>query len=213
MITVPESPGLAARLRAGTAALHTRAERSGVVGDLLRGRGARVAYALLLRNLLPVYRAIEDGLERHRDDKLLAPFARKELYRAPRISADLAAIIGPDWPERIGLLPAGARYATRAARAAEGDGARLIAHAYVRTLGDLSGGQAVARVLARSLGLPAEALGLYAFPALDLAAVKAEWRAALDAADPPGPEQVLREAQIAFRLNIALSEAVRSAAR
>jgi heme oxygenase len=36
-------------------------------------------------------------------------------------------------------------------KAAEGDGTRLIAHAYTRYLGDLSGGQILQRLLARSL--------------------------------------------------------------
>jgi heme oxygenase len=212
----PGSPGLAQLLRAGTAALHVRAERSGIVADMLRGDAGRAGYALLLRNLLPVYRAIEDGLERHRDAPLLRPFARPEFYRAPRIAADLAAMFGADWPERIGLLPAGARYAVRAGRAAEGDGAALVAHAYVRTLGDLSGGQMMARQLARSLTLPPDALRFYDFADVpDLAAAKREWRAALDAAGALLAEsgRVVHEARVAFRLNISLSEAVQNAAR
>jgi heme oxygenase len=213
MIPAPESRTLAAQMRAATAALHVRAERSGIIADLLRGRGDRMGYALLLRNLLPIYRAIEDGLERHRDGALLRPFARRDLYRAPQIACDLAAIVGADWTERIGLLPAGARYASRVTRAAEGDGAALIAHAYVRTLGDMSGGQVVAKVLGRTLGLPESALGFYAFPGIDLPAAKADWRDALDAAAPADPARVIHEARVAFRLNIALSEAVSNAAR
>jgi heme oxygenase len=207
------APGLAASLRTGTAALHTRAERSGILADLLRGQAGRAGYALLLRNLLPVYRAIEDGLERHRDTELLRPFARPELYRAPQIAADLAALYGPDWPDRVGLLPAGARYAYRAARAAEGDGGGLIAHAYVRTLGDLSGGQVLARQLARTLGLPAEALRFYDFADVpDLAVAKLAWRVALNEVRSPSAP-IVHEARVAFRLNIALAEAVQAAAR
>jgi heme oxygenase len=207
------SAGLAQSLRDGTAALHARAERSGILADLLRGAPERAGYALLLRNLLPVYRAIEDGLERQRDNPLLRPFARPELYRAAAISADLAALYGPDWPERLGLLPAGARYAFRAARAAAGDGVGLIAHAYVRTLGDLSGGRILAKLLARSLNLPPEARRFHEFSAVpDLNAAKAAWRAALDHAAAP-PDRVVPEARVAFRLNIALSEAVRDASR
>jgi len=213
-MTAAPPPGLAARFRAGTASLHRRAERSGIMAALLRGQADRAHYALLLRNLLPVYRAIEDGLERHRDSPALRPFARAELYRAPRIAADLTALIGPDWTERLGTLPAGARYAYRVARAAERDGMALIAHAYVRTLGDLSGGQLFPALLARTLALPPQALQFYDFSAIpDLAAAKAAWRAAVDAAAPylPAPERLVREAQVAFRLNIALSEAVAAA--
>jgi heme oxygenase len=212
----PDGAGLAARLRAATAALHRRAERSGIVADLLRGRPERAGYALMLRNLLPVYRAIEDGLVRHRATPWLRPFADPALFRSAAIAGDLSAMDEAGGWASLPLLPAGARYATRVARAAAGDGGRLIAHAHVRTLGDLSGGQLMAGLLARSLALPPGALRFYEFADVpDLAAAKAAWRQALDAAAPhlAAPDEVVREARIAFRLNIALAEAVRAAAR
>ncbi len=210
----PPAYGLAARLRAATLAPHARAERSGVVAVILSGQVQRAPYALLLRNLLPVYRAIEDGLRQHRATPWLAPFAGPALFRAGALSADLAALCGDDWAERLRVLPAAARYAHRVALAADGDGARLIAHAYVRTLGDLSGGQLLARMLARRPGLPPEALHFYEFSDIrDLAAAKADYRAALDALGPhlSAPHLLLREAQVAFRLNIAVAEAVQAA--
>jgi heme oxygenase len=204
----PDGVGLAARLRAATAAWHTRAERAGIVADLLRGRATRGGYALLLRNLLPVYQAIEDGLWRHRDTPALRPFARPDLFRAHAIAADLAVLGGTD---ALALLPAGARYAERVRRAESGDAGRLIAHAYVRTLGDLSGGRLFPALLARTLALPAAALTFYDYKDVpDLPAAKAAWRAGLDQAAPllANPADVAREAQIAFRLNVALAEAV-----
>jgi heme oxygenase len=214
-VPMPVAGGFAARLRAGTALLHARAERTGAIAAMLRGQVDRATYALLLHNLLQAYRAIEDGLERHRASPLLAQFARPEYYRAAPLAADLLAVVGSDRAQGLALLPAGARYAHRASLAAEGNGELLIAHSYVRVLGDLSGGQTLARVLARALLLPAEALRFFAFPDIaDLGAAKAAYRAALDETGPRlvAPERVLREAQVAFRLNIALSEAVRDAA-
>lgn len=208
----PGAEGFAALLRAQTAALHRRAERAGIVAALLRGEAGRHGYALLLRNLLPVYAAIEEGWRQIGPAPAFAPFARPAFRRAARIEADLAALHGAGWEAALPLLAAGARYATRVARAAAArDCGRLVAHAYVRVLGDLSGGQVVARVLGRTLALPTEALSFYAYPDLpDLAAARGEWRAALDRAAPllPAPPAALREAQVAFRLNIALSEAV-----
>jgi heme oxygenase len=49
-------------LREATADLHRRAERSGVIADLLHGRATRSGYALWLRNLLPAYRNLEAAL-------------------------------------------------------------------------------------------------------------------------------------------------------
>ena len=211
-IDLPPGIGFATRLRTCTASLHVRAERSGILADLLRGHASRARYALFLRNLWPCYRALEAGLDGHRAAPALAPFAQPALYRSLAMAADLAMLCGGDWAARLPLLPAAARYAHRIEQAARRDGSRLIAHAYVRTMGDLSGGQVVARRLMQTLQMPPEALHFYAFPDVpDLAAAKSGYRAALDAAGMlvPQPEAVLREAQIAFRLNIALSEAVR----
>ena len=46
--------------------LHLEAERSGIIRELLRGNASRNGYILLLRNLLPAYQAMEQGLARHR---------------------------------------------------------------------------------------------------------------------------------------------------
>lgn len=204
-------PGLAATLRARTAALHATAERSGIVRDLILGRADRGGYALLLRNLLPAYAALERGLERWAGH----PAALPALARVPALEADLAALLGPGWREAADLLPAGARYARRVARAAERGGGALLGHAYVRYLGDLSGGQALRRSLARSLGLGPEALAFHDFPTIaDRAAFKRGLRATIDAAGREAgvPAEAVAAAREAFRLNAALSLAVRAAA-
>jgi heme oxygenase len=113
------------------------------------------------------------------------------------------------------VLSAGRSYARRITRVAVGEGTRLIGHAYARYLGDLSGGQILARLLGRSLGLGPGTLAFYDFPDIpDADGFKAELRAALDWAAPllADPEAVVDEALCAFRLNIALSEAVEAAA-
>jgi heme oxygenase len=197
---------LAAALRARTAALHVQAERSGIVADILRGRASRAGYARLLRNLLPAYQAMEAGLDRHRLSPGLRWFARPEMYRAAAIAADLSALGGAP-----ALLPAGAAYAARIAAC---DGPRLIGHAYARYLGDLSGGQVLKRLLARTLGLGAEGTSFYDFPEIaDMDAFKRDFRAGLDraGAEIGDVTPVLDEAAEAFRLNIAVSEAVQAA--
>ena len=210
------APGFAAELRAATAALHVRAERGGILAELLRGRSGRAGYALLLRNLWPVYDAMEARLaSRAAAVPWLAPFVAPGFARSAAIAADLATLAGGDWATRLPMTPAGMRYLRRIARAADSDG-RLLAHAYVRVLGDLSGGQGLARVLTHRHGLEPAALQALSFPALpDLDAAKRSWRAALDAAGAHQPDRAaaLREAQVAFRLNIALGEAVQQAAR
>jgi heme oxygenase len=205
----PES--LSAMLRHATADLHMRAERSGIVQTIMRGRATRARYALFLRNLLPAYAALEAGLLAKRDRPGVRRVALPELFRTDAIISDLAALSGDGWEAELALLPSGAAYASQVARATEGDGAGLIGHAYARYLGDLSGAQFMKRSLMRSLGLEREMLGFYDFPAIpDVDAFKSAYRAALDdAAGEIGDTTiVVAAAQQAFACNIAISEAV-----
>ncbi|MBC7581181.1 biliverdin-producing heme oxygenase [Tardiphaga sp.] len=197
----------------GTRTLHTEAERSGIIRDLLRGEASRDGYILLQRNLLPAYHALERGLQHHRDTPALAALAGYRLDRAAPLRADLKAMCGGDYAD-IPLLAAGEAYARRITEAAEGDGARLIAHAYTRYLGDLSGGQILRRLLAKNPGLRPEELSFYDFPDhANLAALKAEYRQALDDAGAlaADPRAIIDEGSLAFSLNIELSWAVQNA--
>lgn len=205
--------GLADALRRRTQALHARAERSGVFADLLRGRGSREGYALLMRNLLPAYECMERELERRRGAPGAGALALPCLYRSARLAADLAALGGPGWRAALALLPAGQRYADAVAASAAGGGERLLAHAYVRYLGDLSGGQLLKPLLSRSLGLDGRALTFYDFPEIgDVARFKAELRRSIDAAGErlADAQAVLAEAETAFRLNVEVSESVQA---
>jgi heme oxygenase (biliverdin-producing, ferredoxin) len=186
----------------------------GELRHLPSGRASRRGYALLLRNLLPAYHQLEQGLERHRRAPAVGAIAQPVLYRTSALEADLAGLCGPAWQQTLPLLPAGQSYAERIARVAEGDETRLIAHAYTRYLGDLSGGRILRRKLAESLGLGNTTLRFYEFSAIpDPGRYKIAYRAALDRAaneisDLAG---VIDEAGIAFWCNIEVSESVLSA--
>ena len=209
------SGDLANTLRERTQALHTRAERSGIINDVLRGKASRYGYALFLRNLLPAYRQMEAGLERHRQTPGVRAVARREVYRAQALEADLQALYGREWARSLALLPAGTQYEVSVAAAAQGDATQLIGHAYARYLGDLSGGQILRRVLARTLGLGSHQLSFYAFPDIvDASAFKRSYRAALNevAVEIADTESVVLGAMSAFELNVAVSEAVLQAA-
>jgi heme oxygenase len=188
------------------------AERSGIIADIIGGTGSGKGYALLLRNLLPAYDAMESRLDALRGSSGLGELAMPEIYRAAALRSDLAALGGADWAATLPLLPAGERYAERVVAAAAG--ARLIGHVYVRYLGDLNGGQILKRRLAGSLGLPPRALGFYDFPAIaDLGRFAADYRRALGrAADRADFADIADEAAEAFRHNIQVSEEVKRAA-
>ena len=205
-----------AALREATADVHRQAERTGFIADLIRGRATRAGYVLFLRNLVPVYAALETALDIQvstdsRADSgagALLPFADQRLRRLPALLADLEALAGSGWRLAYPVLPEADAYAI--AIAGRGDGYRLIAHAYARYLGDLSGGQILKPLLARFYDLGPETLTFYDFPALaDLHAPKVTMREALDSVPPDGAAAIIAEALDAFRHTIALSDAVR----
>jgi len=200
-------------LRQRTQALHREAEHSGVIAALLRGNASRDQYALLLRNLLPAYRAMEAALLRHQITPGVGLIVEPSIFRSAALEADLTELAGSDWSDHLPLVPAGSRYEAAIAVAAEGTGAPLIAHAYVRYLGDLNGGQILRRLLSRQLDLSPAALNFYEFPAVpDLEAFRDRYAVAIGRAvlETCETERVLTEAETAFRLNIALSNAILS---
>jgi heme oxygenase len=201
---ISDPPRLTERLRAATADLHRTAERSGIINDLLTGRADRTGFTALLHNLLPVYEALEAGLERHRGQGLLRSLARREVYRATALRDDLVRLGGS--PQ---ILPEAGRYAARVVVAASGEGATLMAFAYVRYIGDLSGGQTLSRLISRSLNLSPPAF--YHFADIeDLPAFREEYRQAIDhvGAGLSDASSIIAAAQEAFQLDIALSLAI-----
>jgi heme oxygenase len=207
---VKDGRPLSLALRESTRAVHKRAERSGVIRELLAGTAGRGAYLLLLRNLESVYAAMERRIGAAGDGPL-RELRRPAVYRAAALERDLRHLAGGRWREELPLLAAGAAYARRVE---EVSAAGLAAHAYVRYLGDLNGGRVLRRMLGQSLGLGAEGLGFYDFPAIpDVHRFIADYRAALDRlAIPLDGAEIVAEACYAFECNIALSLAVEEAA-
>ena len=194
--------GLAARLKEETRSLHTLAERSGVMAGLLRGRLGLQGYCALLRNLQAIYAALEAGLDRHAPD---ARLWRPELRRLQALELDLDRLHGGDWRRDEPLTPAARAYGARLTRLAQTEPALLLAHAYLRYLGDLHGGQMLARLVRQQFGLDgAEGTAFYAFgepPQVE--ALKSDFRAGLDALalTPQQADAFVAEACEAFRLH------------
>lgn len=201
-------------LRERTEQVHLTAERSGIVADILRRKAGRDGYALLLRNILPAYETLEAALRQHSRNESLAIFAQPALFRADAVRNDLVHLAGADFETSLPLLDETKRYVAAIEDAAQGDGLRLLAHAYVRYFGDLSGGQVLKKLLGQSMQLPPEALTLYEFADIpDHKAFKNEMREAIDRAGDAGDsEPLIAEALLAFEHNIAISNAVQKRA-
>ena len=173
---------IAVRLRAATHALHTEVERAGVMRLLLRGQLERSGYCRLLRNLHAVYAALEEGLSQHASDPGLAVLRCEPLFRSEALREDLNFLHGADWADSIALTSAASQYVRHLHVLATRAPLLLGAHAYVRYLGDLSGGQMLTRVVTKSLGLqPNQGVHFYDFGnAEEAAKLAGKFRSGLD---------------------------------
>lgn len=193
---------LTSRLRHASHDLHAVAEKSGVMPLLLRGQLSRTEYAVYLRNLQAIYQALEQGLAgADRIPELdFAP-----LLRSSAIAQDLAFLAVPaDTP----LAAATATYVRRLQSLAAARSPLLLAHTYVRYLGDLYGGQIMRRCVGRMLQCEGvEGLRFYDFGTPErVATLIAVFRDGLDhlPLDPPQAEAMAEEARVGFALHIDL---------
>jgi heme oxygenase len=195
------------RLRLETRDLHAAAERSGVMGDLLHGRLGLASYRAMLRNLHTIYDALEAALDARQADPQVAPLRMPELYRTAALASDLDALdAGGD---ETAVEDAAAAYAGRLAQMARAGSPALVAHAYVRYLGDLHGGQALKRVVARTYGLGAEGTSFYEFgDDAEVLVHRAAFRAALAAlpVSAADADLIVAEARWAFAQHQQLFE-------
>ncbi|KGH43636.1 heme oxygenase [Modestobacter caceresii] len=197
-------PGFAARLKEATQADHTAAETSGFVTALLAGELPRTAYADLLTQTHAVYAVLEEAAVAQADSPQVRPFLHPGLVRLPALEADLAFLLGPGWRSEGVVLPATERYVARLREVAFDWPAGLVAHHYLRYLGDLSGGQIIRRLVGRTFGLEQDGVRFYVFDQIPKPKpFKDAYRAALDAAPWSAAEQdrVIAEVSLAFRLN------------
>ncbi|KAF8139180.1 hypothetical protein K438DRAFT_1880397 [Mycena galopus ATCC 62051] len=167
-------------LREGTKQAHEEVEVSPAASAMLRGALDKEEYIRFLMMLWHIYDTFERGLERHQNYPVLEPTYNPTLLaRAPPLSADIAYLLGvpeSSWKSHrihVQLMaaqpPALETYITRIQSIADSpDPSALLAHSYVRYLGDLSGGQTIQRALAKAYGLTMGGSGLsfYAFKEL-----------------------------------------------
>lgn len=202
---------LSSLLRASTAEVHKEAEQRPFMRAFFAGVLPRHAYVAWLGRQWHLYRVLEAGLD------ALAPEAPEHgivpstLYRSERIEADLDYLTDGAWRLDDHLTPATHAYAERI-HSAHGFPAGLLAHAWLRYMGNVGGRDVLRRLVAGSIGAAeGDHLGL-AF--IDYSAVGeirpffAGFHARLDALDlsDEDKQRAVGEADAGFRLNIALTD-------
>jgi heme oxygenase len=198
---------VAGLVRAATADDHRAAESRGFITALMGGELSLAEYTRYLAQLAWVYEALEERGIRPGDPAVFDP----ELARMTAIDADLTALGATDWRRSHPPLPETAAYAEHL-RAIADDDVRYLAHHYTRYLGDLSGGQAIAALVARHYGATPEQLGFYRFEVADdgVMRYKRGYRSAMNelALSPDQVDVLVAEVRASFRLNSAIFEAL-----
>jgi heme oxygenase len=197
---------VATLLREASAEDHRATENRPFLSRLTQGSLSLDAYARYLGQLRWIYEALES--RSCGDAAVFDP----RLHRQSAIEADLAALGVEDAVADHPALPATARYAehlsTLAASSDRLDSTvRYLAHHYTRYLGDLSGGQAVAALVARHYGAGEHQLAFARFPDLGhVVDAKRRYREQLNAVplDEAEVDELVREVGRAFAFNAAI---------
>ncbi len=199
---------LSAALCEGTKQAHSLTANTAYMKCLMQGVVKRSIFRQLLGNLYFIYGTLEDTLSTYREHPILGKIYFPELSRTHKLAADLEFYYGRSWEDRIKPTRSALGYVMHLQELANHNPTLLVAHAYTRYLGDLSGGQAIKNRVRMALDLPEDAgTAMYDFDCLptpgDRHQFKAIYRNALDALplEDAAIEQIVAEANYAFALN------------
>ncbi|KAI4832615.1 hypothetical protein KUCAC02_015577 [Chaenocephalus aceratus] len=198
---------LSEQIKKVTMEIHTRAEKTELMMSFMRGQVTLAQYKLLLCSLYEVYQTLEEEMDRNSNHPGVAPiYFPTELARLDAIAKDLEYFYGRDWREKIVVPAATKRYCHRLRQIGKENPVFLVAHAYTRYLGDLSGGQVLGRIAQKSMGLKSsEGLSFFAFPGVSNPTLfKQLYRSRMNSVELTEEERngMLEEGVRAFELNI-----------
>lgn len=201
-MNTPSTP-LSHRLRAETKEAHTTAERSGIMRSLLRGTIAQPAYVALLDNLAALYEALELELSAHATNAALSGVDWNALRRLPSLQRDITMLAGAS--HIVDIKPATRAYVDHLHMLGQRSPQLLFAHAYLRYLGDLYGGQIIKRIVTETFGdVGAGAVAFYEFDKIgNLSEFKSEFRNAIDTITPEiaNPDLMVAEAMLGYEFH------------
>ncbi|KAL6102933.1 hmox2 [Pungitius sinensis] len=208
----PRPEDLSEMLAAGTKEVHEKAENTQFVKDFLKGRIRKELFKLGAVALYYTYTAMEEEIERNKDHPHFAPlYFPTELHRHEALARDLEYFYGPDWRNQVSCTQATQRYVDRIHQVGQEAPVLLVAHAYTRYMGDLSGGQVLKKVAQRAMKLPStgEGLEFYQFDGIHSAkAFKQLYRSRMNELDldMETKKRLVDEAVKAFQFNMEVFE-------
>uniref|UniRef100_A0A672RCA2 Heme oxygenase n=1 Tax=Sinocyclocheilus grahami TaxID=75366 RepID=A0A672RCA2_SINGR len=198
---------LSEQIKAATKDSHVRAENTQLMLNYQKGQITQTQYKLLLCSLYEIYRALEAELDRNADHPAVQPiYFPQELARLETLELDLEHFFGPHWRKRITVPAATHKYTQRLREIGKNSPNLLVAHAYTRYLGDLSGGQVLGKITQKSLGLSGnKGVFFFSFPGVTSPnRFKQLYRSRMNSIELTEQQrrEVLDEATRAFEFNI-----------
>uniref|UniRef100_F6TF34 Heme oxygenase 1 n=1 Tax=Equus caballus TaxID=9796 RepID=F6TF34_HORSE len=178
------SQDLSEAVKAASREVHSQAENSEFMKNFQKGQVTRDGFKLLMASLYHIYTALEQ---------------------------DMAFWYGPRWQEAIPYTKATRRYVRRLQEVGRTEPELLVAHAYTRYLGDLSGGQVLKKIAQKALDLPSsgEGVAFFTFPnVVSATKFKQLYRSRMNSLEmtPEVRHRVIEEVKSSFLLNIQLFE-------
>ncbi|TKS91487.1 Heme oxygenase [Collichthys lucidus] len=198
---------LSEQIKAATKENHVKAENTQLMLSYQKGQITLTQYKVLLCSLYEIYKALEEELDRNASHPAVAPiYFPQELARLESLECDLEHFFGSDWRKKVIVPAATHRYQQRLRQIGKERPELLVAHAYTRYLGDLSGGQVLGKITQKSLGLSGkEGLSFFSFPGVTSPnRFKQLYRSRMNSIEltEAAKAAVLKEAVDAFQCNI-----------
>ena len=190
------------KIKKDTSKSHSMAENTGFVTNFLAGVVSKDSYKQLIADFYFIYTALEEQVEKFKDDPFIAPIAFDELKRVPALEKDCEFYWGENWRNTISPTDACRNYVKRVKKI---NAKFLVGHHYTRYLGDLSGGQILKNIANKSMNLNGEGLAFYEFEGISNPGhFKTRYRTALDNLPITWSdgELIINEANYAFKLNM-----------
>jgi heme oxygenase (biliverdin-producing, ferredoxin) len=200
--------GLATQLREGTQKAHTMAENTDFIKGFLKGVLDRESYRKFSANHYFVYATLEEELTKHQNHPVLSKIFFPQLWRQKSLEQDMVYFYGSDWRSQVQPSAACKNYTQHMQEVSAIAPELLVAHAYTRYMGDLSGGQILKNIAKKALGLQEnEGLAFYDFDQIkNHGEFKKKYRNALDTlpVDAATADRIVTEANQAFHLNMEM---------
>jgi heme oxygenase len=209
---IKEAVQLSKNLKAGTRKSHRAAENVHFVKNFIKGKIQLNIYKQMVLSLWHVYTALEDELRKNANNQIYKTLHfPEELERQQSLEEDLKYYFDDDsWKENE-PSECTKSYVARIRKIGKETPELLIAHAYTRYLGDLSGGRVLMRVAKKALQLPTDGSGVafYNFEKIQNGAkFKKAYRSLLDniSVTADVADRIVAEANVAFVMNMRIFE-------